>query len=268
MKFFPSKLLDAEKELYGCLALFSFGLMSILPASPIAQRGEPASPQINPNIFASEAESPDTVAGEKASKNAADERCRLQADVTLFFALQEQGGEALQTAVPCEKNPQVFAKVTEKVSHNSDKTLDGTIREMVAGYPVERMVPAIAEYDRGVAALIVGIAKKESDWGRRSPRDMNGDDCFNYWGYKGAGSRGGAMGHGCFGSPEEAVAAIGDRLSQLVALRRTSEPKNMIIWKCGASCQGHTDASVKKWIADVSLYYDRIAIHPVTYKHE
>ena len=32
MKFFPSKLLDAEKELYGCLALFSFGLMSLLPA--------------------------------------------------------------------------------------------------------------------------------------------------------------------------------------------------------------------------------------------
>src|SRR3989338_8099810 len=147
-------------------------------------------------FFPSEAESPDTVAGEKASKNAADERCRLQADVTLFFALQEQGGEALQTAVPCEKNPQVFAKVTEKVSHNSDKTLDGTIREMVAGYPVERMVPAIAEYDRGVAALIVGIAKKESDWGRRSPRDMNGDDCFNYWGYKGAGSRGGGVGDG------------------------------------------------------------------------
>jgi len=266
---FRKNSLSKRRGIYSCLAFFSFGLMSILPASLLAQpasrdgslggRGESASSQIDQSIFASEAESPETAAAEQLGKNT-DERCRLQADVALFLALQEQGGETFQTAVPCEKDPQVFAKVAEKASRNSDEALDGTIREMVAGYPVERMVPAIAEYDRGVAALIVGIAKKESDWGNRSPRDASGADCFNYWGYKGAGSRGVAMGHGCFGSPEEAVAAVGDRLAQLVTLRQTSEPKNMIIWKCGASCQGHTDASVKKWIADVSLYYDRIAV--------
>lgn len=141
-----------------------------------------------------------------------------------------------------------------------DTALSDTIRELAAGYPLEAMALSIAKYDRGVAGLIVGIAKKESNWGKRAPFASNGDDCFNYWGYKGAGSRGVAMGHGCFGSPEEAVTAVGDRLKELVALRETSEPARMIIWKCGSSCKGHSDESVQKWIADVSLYYDRIAI--------
>ncbi|MDP3956997.1 MAG: hypothetical protein Q8Q10_00650 [bacterium] len=241
--------LGERNGLYACLAFFSFGLMSILPDSS----------QINPDIFVSEAKPLDTVTAEQTSKDAV-ERCRLQADVALFFALREQKASVLQADVSCEKKHPVLAGAPGKASRNSDETLQSTIREMTAGYPVERMVLSIATYDRGVAALIVGIAKKESNWGKRVPLDAAGNDCFNYWGYKGAGSRGIEMGHGCFGSPEEAVAAVGDRLTQLVALRRTSEPKNMIIWKCGASCQGHSSESVKKWIADVSLYYDRIAI--------
>ena len=67
-----------------------------------------------------------------------------------------------------------------------------------------------------------------------------------------------AMGHGCFGSPEEAVQAVGNRIAKLVEMRQTSEPKNMIIWKCGSSCATHSKESVSKWIADVDLYYRQI----------
>ncbi len=138
--------------------------------------------------------------------------------------------------------------------------LNTEIAFMTAGYPIELMAPAIARYDREVAALIVGIAKKESNWGKRIPRSDDGADCFNYWGFKGAGSRGVAMGHGCFGSPEEAVEKVGNRIAELVRLRSTSEPKNFTIWKCGSSCATHSDESVRKWVSDVDQYYRVLAI--------
>ncbi|MEK7550159.1 MAG: hypothetical protein AAB519_04255, partial [Patescibacteria group bacterium] len=132
------------------------------------------------------------------------------------------------------------------------------IRDMVGGYPMESMVPAIGHFDRGVAGLIVGIAKKESNWGKRVPT-KDGEDCFNYWGYKGAGSRGTAMGHGCFGSPEEAVTVVGGRIQELVEKRQGSDPARMVVWKCGSSCATHSPESVSKWISDVNLYYRQIA---------
>lgn len=185
-----------------------------------------------------------------------DERCYWQEDVAKFFALQQGKENALKITLPCE----TFVLETKKEkSHFSDNVLEKTLREITGGYPIEAMVPTIATFDREVAGLIVGIAKKESNWGKRVPVDKEGKDCFNYWGYKGAGTRGVEMGHGCFGSPEEAVMAVGNRLRHLVEIRNTSDPKNMIVWKCGSSCAGHSDESVRKWIADVSLYYDRIA---------
>ncbi|MGB3073466.1 MAG: hypothetical protein WBB68_04380 [Candidatus Moraniibacteriota bacterium] len=138
-------------------------------------------------------------------------------------------------------------------------SFEAELRAIVSGYPIEAMVPVIAEYDRDIAGLIVGIAKKESNWGKRVPRTASGDDCFNYWGYKGAGARGIAMGHGCFGESAEAVHAIGGRLQELTALRQTSEPANLVIWKCGSSCAGHSPESVRKWISDVDLYFRAIA---------
>jgi hypothetical protein len=252
MKNFSQKSLFTKSGLYGCLAFFSFGLMSVLPA--VSQTGL--------GVFVPENKPREAVTAEQMDKNT-DERCRIQADVMLFFALRERKDDIPQTAAECGGKPQVLT-ATEKASGQSDETLKSVIQEMTAGYPIEKMAPAIAKYERGVAALIVGIAKKESDWGKRIPRDASGADCFNYWGYKGAGSRGVAMGHACFGSPEEAVATVGDRLTKLVALRQTSAPENMIVWKCGTSCKGHSAESVKKWIADVSLYYDRIAIRPVS----
>lgn len=142
----------------------------------------------------------------------------------------------------------------------SDNLLDTEILSLTAGYPIEYMSTSIAKYDRKVAALLVGIAKKESNWGKRVPRSDDGSDCFNYWGFKGAGSRGVAMGHGCFGSPEEAVEKVGNRIAELVELRSTSEPKNFTIWKCGSSCATHSPESVRKWVSDVDQYYRLLAI--------
>jgi len=135
--------------------------------------------------------------------------------------------------------------------------LEAEIRGMVTGYPIEAMAPFIAEYDREIAGLVVGIAKKESDWGNHVPT-LAGQDCFNYWGYKGEGSRGTAMGYACFGSPEEAVSAVGDRISRIIATKQASNPEQMLSWKCGSSCAGHSPESVRSWVASVRVYYDRL----------
>ncbi|MDP2838216.1 MAG: hypothetical protein Q8O53_02990 [Candidatus Moranbacteria bacterium] len=135
------------------------------------------------------------------------------------------------------------------------------MRTLVTGYPIEAMSTLISEQNKTTAAFLVGIAKKESNWGKRVPRAADGSDCYNYWGYRGAGSRGIAMGHGCFGSPEEAVGIVGGRLDTFVEDYKFRTPQEMIVWKCGFSCAGHSNTSVKKWIADVGYYYDQVKEH-------
>lgn len=192
--------------------------------------------------------------------------CDWQRDYDFFTGAKKT--EKAESSIPCEE---VFAKRSVSASAPAAAALspseptgeralfEAELRSIVSGYPIEAMVPTIAEYDREIAGLIIGIGKKESNWGKRVPRTDTGEDCFNYWGYKGAGARGVAMGHGCFGEPAEAVRAIGNRLQELVALRKTSEPANMTIWKCGSSCATHSPESVRKWISDVDLYYREIA---------
>lgn len=141
---------------------------------------------------------------------------------------------------------------------NPNIVLENNIRTLVDGYPIESMVPYIAEYDRTTAAFLVGIAKKESNWGKRIPRDDNGGDCYNYWGWRGAGSRGTEMGHGCFGSPEEAIGVVGGRLDTLIQKYKRDTPTKMIVWKCGTDCGGHSPESVRKWISDVNFYFKKI----------
>ncbi|MDP2838385.1 MAG: hypothetical protein Q8O53_03875 [Candidatus Moranbacteria bacterium] len=189
-----------------------------------------------------------------------EELCRWQKDFSFFSDLMKAKKTPGQSAPCSEETLEVrsAAVVSQPVKKNAE--LDALIREMASGYPIEVMTSAIAEYDRSVAALLVGIAKKESNWGKRVPLAPDGTDCYNYWGFKGAGSRGVAMGHGCFGSPEEAVRAVGNRVAELVDIKQTSEPKNMIIWKCGSSCATHSPESVRKWISDVDLYYRKIAL--------
>lgn len=136
--------------------------------------------------------------------------------------------------------------------------LESRVGRMVEGYPIAQMTEVIAKQDTTTAAFLVGIGKKESNWGKRVPRDETGADCFNYWGYRGAGSRGIAMGHGCFGSPEEAVGIVAGRLDTLIAEYQFRTAAEMVVWKCGWSCDGHSNESVKKWIADVGYYKKKI----------
>lgn len=189
------------------------------------------------------------VAGNDAAALAAQavERCRWSRDVAFFVGLEN--------GKPFPSRDEIGCTAPLTVSPAGASGLEGEIRVLVSGYPLERMAAAIARYDRNIAGLIVGIGKKESDWGVHTPK-LAGEECFNYWGYRAPGNRGLTPdGYGCFEKPEDAVQAIGDRLVSLAALRAGSDPSRMIVWKCGSSCAGHSPESVAKWIADVSHYY-------------
>jgi hypothetical protein len=141
---------------------------------------------------------------------------------------------------------------------NPNAALERSVYEMVDGYPIEAMIPYIAGHKKVTAAFLVAIAKKESNWGKRIPRSEDGADCFNYWGYRGEGSRGIAMGHGCFGSRQEAVRVVSRRIDSLVDEYKFTTPEELIVWKCGWSCDGHSNQSVKKWISDVKIYFNKV----------
>jgi len=130
------------------------------------------------------------------------------------------------------------------------------IYNLVGDAPMKEMVPSIVKLDQRVAAFVIGIAKKESDWGKHAP-SQGGMTCYNYWGYKGSGSRGTSMGYACFGSPEEAVEIIGKRIGTLVS-KNINEPRKMLVWKCGSSCAGHDPGGVQKWVSDVNLYFSKV----------
>ena len=134
---------------------------------------------------------------------------------------------------------------------------EARVREMVKGYPIEAMVPYIIEKDQTVAAFLIGIAKKESNWGKRVPV-LNGQDCYNYWGYRGQRRLMGTGGHTCFNSRKDAVDTVAKRIEFLVSNKKLNTPEKMIIWKCGSSCAGHSSYSVAKWISDVELYFEKL----------
>ncbi|MEA1926191.1 MAG: hypothetical protein U9M90_03025 [Patescibacteria group bacterium] len=126
--------------------------------------------------------------------------------------------------------------------------------KILAKSPMENMVPLIAQQDRTVAAFLVGIAKKESNFGRRVPV-LNDQDCFNYWGYRGIRPRMGSGGHTCFNDPEDAIDTVGGRLGRLVNAD-VDTPQEMVLWKCGSQCS--KDPQAGKWIRDVNLYFKKV----------
>jgi len=151
-----------------------------------------------------------------------------------------------------------IANFTELIADSQEKKVfEAKIRSMVKGYPIEAMVPDILDQDHLVAAFLVSIAKKESNWGKRVPV-LDDQDCFNYWGYRGIRDRMGTGGHTCFDSPQDAVNTVAKRIKTLVIQEQLDTPKKMIIWKCGSSCSGHSRESVVKWIADVDMYFSRL----------
>jgi len=145
----------------------------------------------------------------------------------------------------------------EYFSEAAGEEYETNVREMVKGYPIEDMLPYILEQDRITAAFLIGIAKKESNWGKRVPV-LDGQDCFNYWGYRGVRRMMGTGGHTCFNSRKDAVETVAARLNKLINSEKLNTPEKLIVWKCGFSCQGHSRESVRKWISDVDMYYSEL----------
>lgn len=147
-------------------------------------------------------------------------------------------------------------KKYEYVTVKLPTAMERKIGKMVAGQPIAEMTSYIAKKDKTVAAYLVAIAKKESNWGKFSPQ-KDDRDCHNYWGYRGTYNQT-ASGYSCFDSPEQAVNVVGGRISDLVN-KNIDTPKAMALaWKCGWDCSGHDPASVTKWVSDVSYYYQKI----------
>jgi hypothetical protein len=129
------------------------------------------------------------------------------------------------------------------------------IRKMVRGRPLAKMMPYISKQDKKTASFLVAIAKKESDWGKYSPKKGK-KECYNYWGYRGTYNQT-TSGYSCFDSEKQAVEVVGGRINDLIN-QGISTPEKMIVWKCGDSCSGHSSESVRKWISDVDYYYRKI----------
>jgi len=157
------------------------------------------------------------------------------------------------------KTDQDIAKYIEDVVAQSEKMekdeFEKELRNMVKGYPIEKMLPYIIKKDRIVAAFIISIAKKESGWGKRVPV-LDGKDCYNYWGYRGIRKKMGTGGHTCFDSREDAVNTVAKRIEFLVNEKKLNTPAKMSIWKCGSECD--KDGQVKKWISDVNTIFKKI----------
>ncbi len=145
----------------------------------------------------------------------------------------------------------VFGEITKAQTTE----MESKLFNIVGDTPIAEMVPFIARRESKVAAFLVGIAKKESSFGLASP-SKGGSTCYNYWGYKGTGSRGTALGYSCFGSAQEAIQIVGDRIEVLVAKERNTPAKMVDTWKCGRSCAG--DPGAPSWVSTVALYFNRI----------
>jgi hypothetical protein len=131
------------------------------------------------------------------------------------------------------------------------------IAETVEGFPMAEMVPALEQRNREVSSYLVAIAKKESDWGRHTPK-KNGQECYNYWGYRGKENTTDS-GYSCFDSPSHAVAVVGDRIEKLLE-QNINTPAKMVVWKCGSNCEAAGgQAAANKWISDVKLYHDKLS---------
>ena len=132
------------------------------------------------------------------------------------------------------------------------------LNALVNGSPIEKMVPYIAQKDRTTAAYIIGIAKKESNWGNRKPV-LAGQDCYNYWGFRLERARMGSGGHTCFNNPKEAVNVIAGRIEQIIERNNAQSAKSMLVWKCGSDCSATGgQASADKWAADVDMYAKKV----------
>jgi len=150
----------------------------------------------------------------------------------------------------------IVMNLISKIDDEQHADFTNEILTYVKGRPMEDMAPYIAKQPRIVAAFIVGISMKESKFGVYAPHDANGNDCHNYWGYRGPENTT-ASGYSCFATPEDAIQVIGRKINKLVA-GGISNPAEMISWKCGSTCSWDDPANVRSWIADVGINFYKL----------
>lgn len=127
---------------------------------------------------------------------------------------------------------------------------------MLNGSPMEKMIPALNKRNNEVASYLIAIAKKESDWGKHTPK-KGGRECYNFWGYRGKENTT-ASGYSCFDSPNHAVEVVGNRIEKLLN-SNVNTPAKMVVWKCGSNCEAAGgQAAANKWISDVAVYYKKL----------
>lgn len=184
----------------------------------------------------------------------AEELKLAQIDPEIIDPLEKVGKntilDQLNDIESCSTNNGTLSEEDKKI-----KTREDNFRVLVGGYPMELMAGEIAKKEKTVAAFLIGIGKKESNWGKYSPK-KNGRDCYNYWGYRG-GYNQTESGYSCFDSPKQAVTVVGGRIEELIG-KKINTPERMIVWKCGRTCAGHDPSGVKKWISDVSSYFYKL----------
>ena len=161
----------------------------------------------------------------------------------------------------CQNNKQANKSVIGEYSLDQF-TVKKNIENLISNKPMRLMIEAVAGRDSQTASYLVAIAKKESNWGKFSPKNAEGKECYNYWGFRG-GYKKTKSGYSCFDSPEQAVQVVGDRIQYLSKVNNFNTPEKMSVWKCGYDCSWDNPKAVKKWIADVAMYYKKINPEPL-----
>jgi hypothetical protein len=159
-----------------------------------------------------------------------------------------------QIALARENERQERVKRENQKNQSPKDSQEQKYQELISGSPLEKMLPFISKHDNETASFLIAIAKKESDWGKHSPK-KDGRDCFNYWGYRGTYNQTNS-GYSCFDSEEQAILVVGERIRELLD-KKIDTAEKMVVWKCGSTCAGHDPIGVRKWISDVALYYGK-----------
>lgn len=198
-------------------------------------------------------------ASARSEKNAAIAQKAAQQEILIKTEnVAKEEAEADENDWNEEKEEKYIKQMTSYLENAEKEKTEREIKEMVAGYPIEKMLPYIMEKDHIVAAFMISIAKKESNWGKRVPV-LDGQDCYNYWGYRGQRKLMGTGGHTCFNSRKDAVDTVAKRIEWLVQNKKLNTPEKMVIWKCGSNCDvTGGQAAAKKWIDDVNLYFKKL----------
>ena len=147
---------------------------------------------------------------------------------------------------------------SQKISQKLPNPMEQNINRLTQGYPIEKMTRLIASQNKTTAAFLVSVAKQESDWGKHVPV-LNGQDCYNYWGYRGQASRMSREGFTCFDNPQQAVQTIAKRFNNLINNSNLDTPQKMVVWECGHDCANRPDQETSGWINGVSYYFNQLS---------